>query len=245
MTRRLRLFTGLLPLLFTTIVLRAAKPAEPPPATVQFIALNTLNGVWVDDGSGRPERLPASPNRFSPPRPVPAGGRVELYREEPAATPGQPPVRVPVAQTRVPDEPGAATLVVLHQPNRVAEPRWPADRPKVTLLDISLAAHGLGRVHAVNLGTRPIGLKIDGAPARLEPGADLVSAPLTGGKPWLQAAVLGGEGWARVIGAPVRVRDGERLTVFFLDPLPVDGDPFPFGTQQRKITDRPPQPDDR
>lgn len=228
-------------LFLAAIPARAAEPAEPPPATVQFIALSALNGVWIDYGSAPPERLPASPNRFSPPRPVPSGGRLELYREEPSETPGQPPRRVPVAQTRVPTEPGAQTLVVLHQPNRVAEPRWPANQPKVTLLDISLAAHGLGRVRAVNLGTRPIGLKIDGAPSRLEPGASLVSAPLTGPKPWLQAAVLGGVGWERVIGGPVRVREGERLTVFFLDPLPIDGDPFPFGTQQRKVADRPPQ----
>ncbi|MFH1500054.1 MAG: hypothetical protein ABII82_19790 [Verrucomicrobiota bacterium] len=238
--RPLRVFTGLWPLLVAVAFLRAAEPAEPPPATVQFIALSALPGVWIDDGSPRPERLSASPNRFSPPRPVPAGGRLELYREEPAETPGQPPRRVPVAQTRVSTEPGANTLVVLHQPNRAAEPRWPADRPKVTLLDIRLPTHGPGSVRAVNLGTRPIGLKIDGKPARLEPGASLVSAPLTGAKPWLQAAVLGGGGWQRVIGGPVRVREGERLTVFFLDPLPIDGDPFPFGTQMRKVADRPP-----
>ena len=217
----------------------AAPPAEPPPPAYQVIALNTLTNDWVAHNGARPERLAVSPNRFSPPRPASAAGQVEFFREEPAADPAQPPRRIVIGTAKINTQPGANTLVVLYQPNQTAEPAWPVDRPKLITLDNSLATHPIGRVRAVNVGTRPLGLKLDGPAGRLEPGASVVLAVPPGPKPWLQAAVLGGIGWERVVGGPLRVREGSRLTIFFLDPLPVQGDPFPFGTQMRKIIDSP------
>jgi hypothetical protein len=228
----------LLAVWFSASVL-AAPPPEPPPPVYQVIALNTLTNVWVAQNGARPERLAVSPNRFSPPRPASAGGQVEFFREEPAAEPGQPPRRIVIGTAKIDTRPGANTLVVLYQPNQTAEPAWPVDRPRLMTLDNSTSGHPVGRVRAVNLGTRPLGLKIDGPPDRLEPGATAVLAVPPGPKPWLQAAVLGGIGWERVVGGPLRVREGTRLTLFFLDPLPMQGDPFPFGTQMRKIIDTP------
>jgi hypothetical protein len=229
-------------LLLVTGTLFAAN-VQLPPASFRLIALNAQPGLLFDQPKGPPLPVPVSPSHFSAPRPAPLSGRLEFFREEPPATPGAPSRRVAVATARVSTEPGAETLIVLFFPNRAAQPDWPVGVPKVLTLDATVAAHPAGDVRVVNLGTRPLGLKLGSETGRLAYADSMVVHLSAEPKPWLQAAVLGPAGWERVVGVPLRIVSGNRLTLFFLDPMPVEGDPFPVGSLLCKVADRPTPPD--
>lgn len=226
-------------LIASTAAGHAAPPAKELPAAYQFVAFGVLPELWVDGPKGKPTRVLASSHRFSPDHIAPTDGQVSLFKLVPAPEPDAPPVRVPVAQVRVQTSANARSLIVMSTPPTGAT----STPPRLLVLPCDTASHPPGTVRAVNLASRTGAIQLGADAKQLDPGAHTLLPFPNGERPWLQVAALGPNGWQRVIGIPIRLKEGDRMTLFFLDPPPLEGDPYPFGLVSRNITDRPPQPD--
>lgn len=221
-----------------------AQPAPSPPAVFRVMSLVPADGLLVDLARRPAQVVAVSPSRFSAPFEVPPDGRVELYRLIPSTTPELPPRRVPALEATLPSTPGAETLLLLLPREGAPDPAVLNGPLRALPIDIAPAAHPVGQVRVFNLCTRHAAVQLGGETHPLQPGQNATIPYPRDARPWFSTALVHEEGWKRITGAPLHLREGSRALVILVDLPPHEERKTPFGLSIFKAVDhpRPPEP---
>lgn len=234
-------------------------PDSPPPPTFRLLSLGYVPDMLYDI-KGKPQKVTASEDNYSPPYLCPPDGEILFYRLKPATTPKEPPVKVPVVQARIEKKEGKFIILLAADPHGPApkyipptgnpdDPNYIPPPPTIDhliamTLEDSPEAHPVATVRVINLSRRPAALKIGSALFQIAPLQNQL-VPYPGDKRvWMHVATLGDQGWQRVIGGPQSFAPGTRIVLFLNDIPPSKHDLNPIGLSMKKIieTVTPPTP---
>lgn len=207
----------------------AAQPA-PEPAQFRVVCL-AESASFFHDLAGVKTRIDAGIDSFSNLIPAPPDRDIVLYAEVPAATPGRPPAKKPLARARLPGAGSGPFLLVLH-------PAPPGSELKfgTLVIDQSLDAHPSQSYRVFNFSRRRVAVNLA--------GRDLLLAPRESGlvpypgdrKTWLKIAVNNhADGWQLVRSSSHPVGPGTRTSILILDIPPTPDVPDPVGVVTRRI----------
>lgn len=219
-----------------------AQPAPPPPAVFRVMSLVPADGLLVDLARRPAQVVAVSSSRFSAPFEVPPDGRVELYRLIPSTTPEIPPSRASALEAKLPSTPGAETLLLLLPREGAPDPALLNGPLRALLIDISLAAHPVGQIRVFNLCTRHAAVQLGNETRPLQPGQNAAIPFPRDTRPWFSTALVHEEGWKRITGAPLHLREGARALVFLVDLPPHEERKTPFGLSIFRAVDSPSPP---
>ncbi|MFH1499809.1 MAG: hypothetical protein ABII82_18510 [Verrucomicrobiota bacterium] len=235
------LLFGVMPVFLLSPIAAQTAAAPPPPAVFRLLALTPVADLLYDL-QGKPVAVVPGQHSYSPPYRVTASGSVAFYRLIPSATPGEPPVRVPVVAARVTADAGVSTLILLlpEGPPVEPDPGAPPRPLKSLVIDDSAAAHPAGTIRVFSFSLRPVLVKIGTRTVQITTGEPALIPYPPDTRTWVQVATTGEGGWQRVIGTPQMLAPDTRLALYLSDLAPSLNDPNPVGLSLRKIIERMP-----
>lgn len=205
-----------------------AQPAAEP-ASFRVVSLVETAALFYDAGPAK-TRINAGIDAFSTLHSAPASREIVLYTEIPAPEPGRPPVKQPLARTRLPAASLGPFLVVLY-PGGVSGLKFDS-----FAIDQSLDAHPAQTYRVFNFSKRQLAVNLA--------DQNLLLAPRESGrvpypndrKAWIKvAASTAGNDWLLVRSSSHPVGPGTRTCVFLMDIPPTEDVPNPTGVVIRRI----------
>lgn len=198
---------------------------------------SALHGLLYDY-KGKPVPLNATSSNLSSPLPSPPGGRLPIYRLTPSPTPGEPPVKTPVAEAMIGKD-GPYLLLLAAGPNNLP----PQERKIVPMVvDASLEAHPLNSIRLFNFSARKIAVQLGTETVELASGGTHLIAPPSG-NPMVpfQIATSEAGSWNLRLSSQTPVIDSTRSIMVVTDIEPTPERPNPVDVLATTVfDDRPP-----
>lgn len=173
---------------------------------------------------------------------APKSGVLELYCYVPAAEPELPPVKVILAETKLP---GPSENFVLIASAANEESVTGAPSIAVRAVDASLEAHPLDTIRVFNFSKRRTATKVGETFAEIPSGGDAFFDFPEGNKVWVQIAAYEGieTGWKLRNGGPKAIFPDTRSLIILSDAYPSESDPKGERLNLRNVIDsNPPAP---
>jgi hypothetical protein len=218
-------------LILSTVVAQAQTPGPAePPVRFRVISMSAVETFFFDIDKTQ-ETLNAGVGSFSRLYPVPRNREVVFYKEVPDSDPAKPPVKAPLAKSRIPAGQPGPFLILLSR-----NPAGSTLEFSTLVIDQSLTAHTSGTYRVFNFSKRRLAIRLADADMILSTGqSDKVPYP-DSRKAWLKvAADEKDDGWLLVSSSPHVVGSNSRTTIFLVDIPPSERDPNPKGIVARRI----------
>lgn len=170
---------------------------------------------------------------FSPLYPAPVDRNLLFYREEPNPDPTKPPIKVTIAEAKLPASEGPFLLLLK---NSASASELEFD---LIVVDHSLNAHPVNHYRVFNFSKRRMAIRLAEQDMLLDSGKSGTVLYPNNSKAWLKVAAENEkEGWLVVTSSSHAVGTDSRTTVFLVDILPSERDPDPLGIVVRKMRER-------
>jgi hypothetical protein len=208
---------------FAALSVRAQTDAAPPPSFRTLgVGSSTATASLFFEDKGKAVPLIIDSHGLSPAYPVPASGIISLFRQAPPASPGEPPRRIPVAETRIAKS-GPALLALVAAPNGSSSPRVNA-----LSIDDSQEAHPSGSARVFNFSRRTVALQTSSGPVELPSGAShIVPYPEKSRVIDLKIAIREKGNWLLCSTSPQGIIPKTRMIVVVADDDPTPDNPSP------------------